>query len=67
MQRLNFNRDWTVKKVPRGLAASVPESEGHIGLLNTCLRLHYYSKGAVHMALMNDDGAVVRLTIEQPD
>ena len=29
MQRLNFNRDWTVKKVPRGLAASVPESEGH--------------------------------------
>ncbi len=45
---------------------AMPESEGHIGLLNTCLRLHYYSKGAVHMALMNDQGAVVRLTIQQP-
>ena len=28
MQRLNFNRDWTVKKIPEGAAASAPGSEG---------------------------------------
>ncbi len=39
-----------------------PDNEGHIGLLNTCLRLHYYSKGAMRMQIMNDHGAVVRVT-----
>ncbi len=38
-----------------------PEANGHIGLLNTCWRLYYYSKGAIFMQLANDCGAVVRL------
>lgn len=36
---------------------------GHIGLLNTCLRIHHYSKGKMHMHLRNDHGAIVELTI----
>ena len=35
----------------------------HIGLINTCLRLHYYSKGAMRMSIRNEDGAVVELTM----
>lgn len=35
----------------------------HIGLVNTCLRLHYYSHGATHIRIHNDHGAVVTLTI----
>ena len=35
----------------------------HIGLPNTCLRLYYYSRGAIHVRVSNDGGAVVRLTI----
>lgn len=35
----------------------------HIGLLNTCLRLHYYSKGQMHISIHNDGGAVVTLTM----
>ena len=41
----------------------VQEEEGHIGLLNTCLRLHYYSHGAMRMSIRNDHGAVVTLTM----
>lgn len=43
-----------------------PDSSGdgsHIGLINTYLRLHYYSKGKVQMKLYNDCGAVVELTL----
>jgi len=35
---------------------------GSIGLRNTCLRLHHYSNGRMHMLLHNDNGAVVELT-----
>lgn len=42
---------------------SIEESGQHIGLVNTCLRLHYYSKGAIHVALHNDNGAVVTLSM----
>ncbi len=28
MQRQDFNREWTVKKVPKGMAYSAPGSEG---------------------------------------
>ena len=42
---------------------SIASSGGHIGLANTCLRLHYYSKGAMHMAIRNDNGAVITLTM----
>ena len=44
-------------------SASIQEAEGHIGLLNTCLRLHYYSHGAMRMSIRNDHGAVVTLTM----
>lgn len=42
---------------------SIEEAGHHIGLVNTCLRLHYYSKGAIHVAIHNDYGAVVTLTL----
>ena len=45
---------------------SIESNDGHIGLINTCLRLHYYSKGTMHMALRNEDGAVVTLTFLYP-
>ena len=41
---------------------SIESSGGRIGLINTCLRLHYYSKGTMHMTLRNDQGAAVTLT-----
>ncbi len=42
---------------------SVQSMDGHIGLLNTCLRLHYYSKGQMRISIRNDVGAVVTLVI----
>ena len=42
---------------------SIESTGGHIGLINTCLRLHYYSKGAMRMAIGNDSGAVITLTM----
>ena len=36
---------------------------GHIGLINTCLRLHYYSQGTMRVSIRNDSGAVVCLTM----
>lgn len=36
---------------------------GHIGLINTYLRLHYYSRGKLRMFLYNDGGAVVELNL----
>ena len=41
--------------------AGIELSGGHIGLFNTCLRLYYYSKGAMRIELKNDNGAVVTL------
>ena len=46
---------------------TIDTSNGHIGLVNTFLRLHYYSNGTMHMAICNDDGAVVTLTFPLPD
>lgn len=42
---------------------SIEKSSGHIGLINTCLRLHYYSSGAIHVSIQNDNGAVITLTM----
>ncbi|MBR3017081.1 MAG: histidine kinase [Clostridia bacterium] len=42
---------------------TVEDTGGHIGLANTCLRLHYYSHGAMHVQIENRGGAVVRLTL----
>lgn len=36
---------------------------GHIGLINTYLRLYYYSKGTIRMWLYNNCGAVVELKL----
>ncbi len=43
---------------------TLPEVQGHIGLLNTYMRLHFYSKGTMGISLQNDCGAVVRLTFD---
>jgi len=42
---------------------SIEESGGHIGLINTCLRLHYYSQGQVHVSIRNEGGAVVTISM----
>ncbi|MDO5422224.1 MAG: histidine kinase [Eubacteriales bacterium] len=42
---------------------SIQEAGEHIGLVNTCLRLHYYSKGAIHVEVRNDGGAVITMVI----
>ena len=42
---------------------SIEESGGHIGLINTCLRLHYYSHGQMHVSIRNDSGAVITITM----
>lgn len=42
---------------------STEETNGHIGLANTCLRLYYYSKGSIHMSIYNDHGAVIALSL----
>lgn len=42
---------------------SIDETGGHIGLTNTCLRLHYYSHGRMHVSIRNENGAVVKLTM----
>ena len=42
---------------------SIESSGGHIGLINTCLRLHYYSQGKMRMFIRNEDGAVITLTM----
>ncbi len=44
-------------------ANPVEKDGSHIGLINTCLRLHYYSKGAIHISIHNDNGAVVTLAM----
>ena len=42
---------------------SIEASGGHIGLINTCLRLYYYSQGKMHVAIGNDHGAVITMTL----
>ena len=42
---------------------SINAASGHIGLINTCLRLHYYSQGAMRVTIRNENGAVVCLTM----
>ena len=42
---------------------SIEASGGHIGLVNTCLRLYYYSQGAMHVTIRNENGAVITLTM----
>lgn len=42
---------------------SIDKSGGHIGLTNTCLRLHYYSSGKMRISIHNDHGAVITLTM----
>ena len=42
---------------------SIESSGGHIGLINTCLRLHYYSHGKMHVDIRNDGGAVITMTM----
>ena len=38
-------------------------ADGHIGLINTYMRLHHYSRGKIRMSLYNDGGAVVVLNL----
>lgn len=49
-----------IQEIEQG-TVSIESSGGHIGLINTCLRLHYYSKGAMRIAIGNDHGAVITL------
>lgn len=42
---------------------SIEASVGHIGLINTCLRLYYYSQGKMHLDIRNDNGAVIIMTM----
>ncbi len=42
---------------------SIEETGGHIGLINTYLRLYYYSNGAIRVSIRNEAGAVVTMTI----
>ena len=50
-----------IREIEEG-RTSVESAEGHIGLVNTCLRLYYYSKGTMHVAVGNDGGAVITMT-----
>ncbi|MBR5111742.1 MAG: histidine kinase [Clostridia bacterium] len=42
---------------------SIEVAGGHIGLVNTCLRLHYYSQGKMHVFIRNENGAVVTISL----
>ena len=50
-----------IREIEDGLV-SIEATGGHIGLVNTCLRLYYYSKGAMRVAISNDSGAVITMT-----
>jgi len=51
-----------IKEIEAG-KVSIEESGGHIGLVNTCLRLYYYSNGKMHVSIRNENGAVITLDI----
>lgn len=59
-----------IREIDAGKVA-IDKSGGHIGLTNTCLRLHYYSSGKMRITIHNDHGAVITLTMpvnqERPD
>lgn len=42
---------------------SIESTGGHIGLINTCMRLHYYSHGEMSVAIHNEIGAVITITM----
>lgn len=42
---------------------SMAECSGHIGLINTCMRLHFYSSGQMHISIHNDHGAVITMVM----
>ena len=51
-----------IREIEEG-KVSIASSGGHIGLANTCLRLHYYSHGKMRVSIRNENGAVVTLTM----
>ena len=51
-----------IREIEEG-KVSIESSGGHIGLVNTCLRLHYYSHGKMRVSVRNENGAVVTLTM----
>lgn len=51
------------RQIDQETRPSPDTANGHIGLINTYLRLHYYSLGKMRMTLRNDNGAVVELTL----
>ena len=53
-----------IREIEEG-KVSIESSGGHIGLVNTCLRLYYYSHGAMHVAIRNEDGAVITITLQR--
>ena len=53
-----------IREIEEG-KVSIESSGGHIGLVNTCLRLYYYSHGTMHIAIRNEDGAVITITLQR--
>lgn len=51
------------RQIEQGKGPESAAEGNHIGLINTYLRLHYYSKGRIQMELCNDHGAVVKLLL----
>ena len=51
-----------IREIEEG-KVSIESSGGHIGLINTCLRLYYYSQGKMHVSIRNDQGAVITMTM----
>ncbi len=51
-----------IEKIETG-TVSIEATGGHIGLLNTCLRLYYYSHGNIHVSIRNDGGAVITIVM----
>ena len=51
-----------IREIEAGNVA-IEKSGGHIGLVNTCLRLYYYSHGRMHVTIRNDSGAVITLVM----
>ena len=52
----------TLRKIKDGLSTS-KDACGHIGLVGTCLRLHYYSHGSMCISIRNDNGAVITISL----
>lgn len=54
-------------QIESGTYANTTVSGDHLGLINTYLRLHHYSKGTMRMQLHNDHGAVITITLPQEE